>query len=107
MRLRLMDMPEQVEAVTAVLRRAFDVVEESGQYPNRGASRMVRRYIDLRLRPATSAPADIGENVVAAVEQLLAEVAATLGDDLADRTYALESVERQLTALLGAIAGGG
>ena len=107
MKIRLMDTHEQVEAVAAVLRCAFDVVEESGQYPNRGASRMVRCYIDLRLRPDTPAPADIAPTVVAAVEQLLAEVEATLGDDLADRTYALESVERQLTALLSAIAAAG
>ncbi|WP_228563831.1 NUDIX domain-containing protein [Catenulispora rubra] len=45
-----MDTPDQVEAVAAVLRRAFDVVEESGEYANRGNSRMVRRYIEVRLR---------------------------------------------------------
>ncbi|MFL6115412.1 MAG: hypothetical protein ACJ786_29310 [Catenulispora sp.] len=48
-----MDTPDQVEAFAAVLRGAFDVVEESGEYANRGASRMVRRYVDLRLRPGT------------------------------------------------------
>jgi hypothetical protein len=51
MKIRLMDTPDQVEAYAAVLRRVFDVVEESGQYANRGTSRMVRRYVDLRLRP--------------------------------------------------------
>ncbi|MBS2538846.1 hypothetical protein KGQ20_39480 [Catenulispora sp. NF23] len=51
MRIRLMDTPDQVEAVAAVLRHAFDVVEESDEYANRGTSRMVRRYVDLRLRP--------------------------------------------------------
>jgi hypothetical protein len=50
MKIRLMDTPDQVEAYSAVLRRAFDVVEASGEYANRGTSRMVRRYVDLRLR---------------------------------------------------------
>ncbi|WP_370371518.1 hypothetical protein [Catenulispora sp. GP43] len=45
-----MDTPDQVEAYAAVLRSAFDVVEESGEYANRGTSRMVRKYMDLRLR---------------------------------------------------------
>jgi hypothetical protein len=53
MKIRLMDTADQVETFAAVLRRAFDVAEESGQYANRGASRMVRKYMDLRLRPDT------------------------------------------------------
>jgi|GEM_PF-5776744 len=50
MKIRLMDTPDEVEAYAAVLRSAFDVVEESGEYANRGMSRMVRKYMDLRLR---------------------------------------------------------
>lgn len=109
MDIRLMDTPEQVEAFAAVLRLAFDVVEESGDYPNRGASLKARRYMDLRLRPDAVMTAATAPAVATAVAQLLAEVEAALGDDLADRTYALESVERQLIALLGVIAavGGG
>ena len=59
MKIRLMDTPDQVEAVSAVLRRAFDVVEESGEYANRGTSRMVRRYVDLRLRPGTGGDGEL------------------------------------------------
>jgi|GEM_PF-5286989 len=58
MKIRLMDTPDQVEAYAAVMRRAFDVVEESGEYANRGTSRMVRRYVDLRLRLDTGAGGD-------------------------------------------------
>lgn len=58
MKIRLMDTPDQVEAFAAVLRRAFDVVEESGEYANRGTSRMVRRYVDLRLRADTGTGGD-------------------------------------------------
>jgi ADP-ribose pyrophosphatase len=52
-----MDTPDEVEAVAAVLRRTFDVVEESREYANRGASRKVRRYIELRVRDEDSAAA--------------------------------------------------
>jgi hypothetical protein len=95
-----MDTPDQVEAVAAVLRRAFEVVEESGEYANRGTSRLVRRYMDLRLRTDAAAPCGIVPMTVAAVRDLLAEVQAVTADDTADRTYALESVERRLSALL-------
>ncbi|WP_370362409.1 hypothetical protein [Catenulispora sp. MAP12-49] len=45
-----MDTPDQVRAYADVMHQAFDVVEESGDYANRGTSRMVRKYMDLRLR---------------------------------------------------------
>ena len=102
-----MDTPDQVEAVATVLRRAFEVVEESDDYANRGTSRMVRRYVDLRLRADAPTSPGAAPTVITALEQLLAEVETTLGDDHADRTYALESVERQLTRLLAAIAAAG
>lgn len=105
MKLRLMDTAQEVEAVAAVLRRAFDVVEESANYANRGTSQMVRRYVDLRLREAAPTTSGTAPEAVAAVRQLLTEVETTLGDDHADRTYALESVERQLTALLDVLGG--
>ena len=58
MKIRLMDTPDQVEAFATVLRRAFEVVEESGEYANRGTSRMLRKYMDLRLRAESSGEAD-------------------------------------------------
>jgi len=107
MDIRLMDTPDQVEAFAAVMRRAFDVVEESASYANRGGSAKVRKYLDLRLRDDASKAAGTAPEAVAAVRQLLAEVEATLDDDHADRTYALESVKHQLTALLDVLDGTG
>ena len=50
MRIRLHDTPTEVNAYATDLRVCFDVVEESGDYADRGASNKVRRYIDIRRR---------------------------------------------------------
>ena len=63
-----MDTPDQIEAFTAVLRGAFDVVEESGDYANRGTSQMVRRYVDLRLRPEPGADSGMREVLLGLAE---------------------------------------
>lgn len=56
MQIRLYDTPEQVEAFAERIRGCFNVVEESTNYPDRGASRKVRRYLDIRI------PAGEGEH---------------------------------------------
>jgi hypothetical protein len=50
MRIRLHDIPTEVDAYAADLRVCFDVVDESGDYVDRGASTKVRRYVDIRRR---------------------------------------------------------
>lgn len=50
MRVRLHDTPDEIEAYTADLRTAFDVLSESENYSDRGRSAMVRRYVGLRRR---------------------------------------------------------
>jgi hypothetical protein len=65
MRIRLHDTPARVEAFAADLRRAFDVIEESEDYPDRGRSAKVRRYLDITLRTgagraAIAVLADVG-----------------------------------------------
>ncbi|MEY9904356.1 hypothetical protein ABIA35_000562 [Catenulispora sp. MAP12-49] len=107
MDIRLMDTPDQVEAFATVMRRAFDVVEESASYANRGGSAKVRKYLDLRLRDDAPNASGIAPESVTAIKALLTEVETTLDDDHADRTYALESVKRQLTALLDVLDGAG
>lgn len=52
MDVRLHDTPAEVQRFTAALARCFDVVSDSGDYPDRGASVKVRRYLDLRIRTA-------------------------------------------------------
>jgi hypothetical protein len=47
MDIRLTGTPEQVDAATAVLRLAFNVVDESRDYPNRPPSTLVRRYVKI------------------------------------------------------------
>lgn len=50
MRIRLHDLPTEVDAYAADLRVVFDVVEESEDYPDHGPSTKVRRYVDIRRR---------------------------------------------------------
>ncbi|MFE9099773.1 hypothetical protein [Actinomadura geliboluensis] len=60
MKIRLMDLPEEIDAWVEALRSAFDVVEVSRPIPNRGDSRQVRVYVEIRLPedgPAQAVPA--------------------------------------------------
>jgi hypothetical protein len=54
-RLRLHGTPAECEHVARRLAEVFDVVAISPPYPDRGPSRLVRVYLELRLDPATSA----------------------------------------------------
>ena len=49
LKIRVQGLPEEVEAFAAELEslRRWEVLEESGDYPNRGASKLVRRYIEI------------------------------------------------------------
>lgn len=46
-KIRIMGLPADVEAVTRELRHSFDVRQESTNYANRGNSDLVRRYLTL------------------------------------------------------------
>lgn len=50
-RIRLMGRPQDVEQVAKILRSSTRFVEESKDYPNRGNSKLVRRYIVLEALP--------------------------------------------------------
>jgi hypothetical protein len=58
MRIRLNDTTDEIELYAAALRAAFDVVDESPNYPNSGKSLLWRRYMDIRLKPETAAPVE-------------------------------------------------
>ena len=75
MRIRLHDIPTDVDAYAADLRARFDVVDESGDYTDRGTSTKVRRYVDIRRRVP-----DPQEQATGAV---LLDVAAERGRQLA------------------------
>lgn len=49
MKVRIEGLPAEVDTLAALLRAAVEVVEESRDYPNRGTSRLVRRYLDVRI----------------------------------------------------------
>ena len=49
MKLRLLGLPDECTATLAVLREHLDVVEVDGPYPNRGDSRQVRMYVEIRI----------------------------------------------------------
>ena len=55
MRLRLHGTPAECKHAARRLAEVFDVVAVSPPYPDRGPSRLVRVYLELRLDPATSA----------------------------------------------------
>ncbi len=51
MKIRLWGLPEENDQVTAALRAAFTVVDESDDYlPRHGASPLRRRYIEIRIQ---------------------------------------------------------
>lgn len=49
LKIRVQGLPEEVEEFTAMLGelRRWEVLEESADYPNRGASKLVRRYVEI------------------------------------------------------------
>jgi hypothetical protein len=53
-RLRLHGTPAECDQAARRLAEVFDVVAVSPPYPDRGPSRLVRVYVELRLDPATS-----------------------------------------------------
>ena len=56
MKVRLWGLPAENEQVTAALRAAFTVVDESGDHlPRHGDSPLRRRYLELRLEHPASA----------------------------------------------------
>jgi hypothetical protein len=56
-RLRLHGTPAECELVARRLAEVLDVVAISGPYPDRGPSRLVRVYLELRLHPTAAPPA--------------------------------------------------
>jgi len=48
-KVRLEGLPADVETLAHLLRETGCVVEESPDYPNRGASKFVRRYVTVKL----------------------------------------------------------
>lgn len=48
-KMRLEGLPADVETVAGLLRETGCLVEESDNYPNRGESKFVRRYITVKL----------------------------------------------------------
>jgi hypothetical protein len=51
-KLRLHGTPAECDQAAHRLAEVFDVVSVSGPYPDRGPSRLVRVYLELRLHPA-------------------------------------------------------
>ena len=51
-KIRLTGLPAEIEPVLTQIQeaRTLDVIQVDGPYPNRGNSRMVRVYIEARLR---------------------------------------------------------
>jgi hypothetical protein len=56
MKLRLEGTPAECEQAAALLGQAFTVVSVSDPYPNRGQSRLVRVYVEVRLDPERTPP---------------------------------------------------
>jgi hypothetical protein len=48
-KIRIEGTPEECQQATPQLAELFDVVSVSDPYPNRGRSRLVRVYLDIRL----------------------------------------------------------
>jgi hypothetical protein len=58
MKIRLMGLPDEVTQLLQALTETpdLDLIEVNGPYANRGASRMVRIYIEARLSPENRTP---------------------------------------------------
>jgi hypothetical protein len=54
-RLRLMGPPEEVATLAACVGALVEVLEESPDYPNRGTTSLVRRYLSVRVTDQTLA----------------------------------------------------
>ena len=54
MKLRLEGTAAEVAACAWRLTKQFAVIEQSRDYPNRGDSTQVRRYVEIRLDPEPS-----------------------------------------------------
>ncbi|MCI0714382.1 MAG: hypothetical protein L0154_29780 [Chloroflexi bacterium] len=52
-KLRVQGLPDAIETFCQLLNALVDVLDESGNYANRGKSQFVRRYLDVAL-PATA-----------------------------------------------------
>ena len=50
-KLRVSGLPEDVEKLCLALRTLMYVLEESDDYPNRGKSQFVRRYLVVKPEP--------------------------------------------------------
>ncbi len=62
MKLRLHGTPAECQIAARRLAEVFDVGAISGPYPDRGPSRLVRVYLELRLDPTPpGAPAEAGQ----------------------------------------------
>jgi hypothetical protein len=55
MKLRLHGTPAECDQAACRLAEVFDVASVSGPYPDRGPSRLVRVYLELRLGPSPPA----------------------------------------------------
>ena len=51
-KLRISGLPEDVEKLCLALRTLMNVLEESDDYPNRGNSQFVRRYLVVKPEPS-------------------------------------------------------
>ena len=67
MKIRLTGLPAEVDSAVATISAlpGIDVTEISGPYPNRGASRLVRVYLDIRLTPPPSGQPPHGKEIPA------------------------------------------
>lgn len=50
MKLRIEGQPDEVARAARTVAEIFDVLDESADYPNRAPSKLVRRYLQIRLR---------------------------------------------------------
>lgn len=51
-KIRLHGLPEHVETAKAIIKETFDVVACSGNYADRGESKLVRAYIEADIKPS-------------------------------------------------------
>lgn len=64
MNIRLTGTPDELQEACARLNDIFEVREVSDPYPNRGASKLYRLYVDVDLRRPRTAPSTRAAAVV-------------------------------------------